>query len=78
VASTTAVARSLIPATPSVVTGPCPHCRNEVRAYVFSHATDWENTPGGLLLHIRTRALIGPHACCLLADVYTAAGGECA
>lgn len=74
-ASETAVARSLFPAPPTVLTGPCPHCRNEVRVYVFTQATDWENTPRGLLLHIHTRPLIGPHACCVIADVYTPAGG---
>lgn len=61
-----AALHSLLPAPPVALTTPCPNCGNELRVYVFAQPTKAENTPKGLVLHIESSHLIGPHACCVL------------
>lgn len=53
-----------VPPKVTAFTTPCPHCLNPLGVYVFTRATDWENTPKGLLLHVKTWSHLGPHACC--------------
>lgn len=52
-----------LPPTVTSATTDCTLCGGEIGVYLLSRPVDWENTPGGLLVHFEADHRIGPHAC---------------